>query len=339
MKIACLTFTDQGRKLAEALLKSKSYRMVHYDNSQQEEGIKSIMKNIWENYEGIVFISATGIAARFIAPYIRDKSKDPAVVVIDDLGKFSISLLSGHLGGANKLASQLAKDIGGQAVITTASDNRGFLSLDLFALENNYYIENMASVKTISALMVNGRKIGFYTEDEKFINYPNCKILRSLKPGKDVDKQVKGLEGLIIVSCKKDLPIPGGIPYVVLRPRKINIGIGSRKGVGKKRVLDAIEEALDKLNLSTRSIKSMGTVEVKKDEEGIIQAAKDYGCPLEIFSLEEISLVEDKFEKSQFVKNTIGVYSVSEPSAYLLGGDFLLRKGRFNGITISITKE
>lgn len=332
MKIVCLSFTKEGEKLGNRL-KCFDKHVDHYINSQIKGGIKNALGDIWHKYDGIIFISSTGIAVRLINPYIKDKVKDPAVVVLDDMGKFSISLLSGHLGGANELAKWIGDKINALPIITTASDNRGIEAIDLFAKKNGYHIVNMEWAKKITAMMVNGKNIGFYSEDNVLIDYPNIKVL------KDLNYIDSSIEGLIIVSSEKTKPLNHNIPYIQLIPKNINIGIGCRKGVEGRKIIEAVEKATTEVCLSNKGIKAIGTVEIKKDEEGIIEAAKHFNCPMIVFTIDEIKKVEDKFDKSQFVKDTIGVYSVSEPSAFLLGGEMITKKSKYNGITISISKE
>lgn len=333
MKIACFSFSDMGSLLGERLTKisNNQYTIDHFKNSEVIGGIKTMLTNAWVNYDGLIFISATGIAIRLINPFIQHKTKDPAIVVLDDLGRYAISLLSGHIGGANDLANYIAEKLNALPIITTASDSRGIESIDLFAKTNDYYMEDMNSVTTLTSMMVNDKKIGFYSEDDKIIKYDNLIILNNL------DNLNDNIDGVIIVSSNTLNDI--NIPHTFLRPQNINIGIGCRKGVEGSRIIEAIENSLNKINLSSKSIKSMGTVEVKKDEAGIIEAAKFYNCPLKIFTIEDIKEIEDMFQKSQFVKDTIGVFSVSEPVAYLLGGELTTRKSKYNGITISISKE
>src|SRR5690606_11145937 len=126
MKLACLSFTDKGRLLGERLLAldSDTYKMEHFPNSETPGGIKEFLESSWSKYDGFIFISATGIAVRMCQPYIKSKDIDPAIVVIDDEGKFSISLLSGHLGGANGIAKSIGDYLEATTVITTASYNR-----------------------------------------------------------------------------------------------------------------------------------------------------------------------------------------------------------------------
>lgn len=336
MKIACISFTQQGKEIGEKLVKSSSknnkYIVHHFINDEIHGGIKTRMDYFVKEYDGLIFISATGIAVRFMNPYIINKTLDPAVVVVDDGGNFSISLLSGHIGGANRLAQWVGDIIGAIPVITTASDNRGIESIDLFAMKNNYHMEDMEAVKDITAMMVNKNKVGFYSELKEVIKYDNLKILDNYK---DKDHSI---QGVIIVSSQKRIDIPYE-KHCRLIPKNINIGIGCRRGMEGKRIIEAIENILTQLNLSSKGIKAIGTIEVKKDEIGIIEACNHFNCPLKIFTLEEIKKIEDNFPKSQFVKKTIGVYSVSEPSAYLLGGKMLTGKIKIDGITISVAKE
>lgn len=332
MKLALICFTQRGQDLAQRIKGDCSQQVNLFINSQIQGGVKPLIEEFWQNYEGLVFISSTGIAVRYIAPYLKDKKTDPAVVVIDDMGSFVISLVSGHLGGANRLSRDLAETLGAQAVVTTASDARGFQSLDLFCQDQDYEVEDWKSLTSLSGLMVDGKKLGFYSEEGAVPDYQNLTILESLG---NSDEEIKGL---IVVSTKV-LDLPDKVPAAVLRPRRFNLGIGSRKGVEAQQVIKSIEELLLEEGISPRSLKAMATVEVKADEEGIIEAAEHFGLPLKIFSLEEIARVDHLFEGSDFVKKTIGVYSVSEPCAHLLGGSLIRRKVRRDGITLSLSKE
>lgn len=332
MKILVFSFTDKGGDLGDKIKTLDRYDIVHYRNKDIEAGIKSLVEASMANYEGLVFICATGITVRLIAPYLKDKFQDPAIISIDDLGKFTISLLSGHIGGGNALTLDIAKHIESIPVISTASDIRGFEALDLFAKKNNYYMENRKNLTKIMTMMVNEKRIGFYSEDNMVIDYPNLEIMKDLNNIKN-----KEIQALIIVSSN-NMKNSLKIPHIILRPKNINIGVGCKKDIPGDRIILAIEESLDLLKLSNKSIKAMGTVEIKKDEQGIIEASKRFNCPLRIFTIKELQAVENLFEGSEFVKDTIGISSVSEPCAYLLGGEILLGKSKHNGITISISK-
>lgn len=323
MKIACLSFTSNGEDIAKNLKEKLEYDVDIYKKSELKVNLHENVEKIFKSYDGIVFISSTGIAVRLIAPFIKDKTKDPAVVVVDDLGRFSISLLSGHIGGANFLAEEISAAIGATPVVTTASDGRGIEAVDMFAKRNGLLIESMEDAKNITAMMVEGRKIGFISEIDLGINYKNI-----------VDKNP---EGCIIVTSKKDFPCE--IPCCILRPRILNLGVGCRRGKTKGEILELVYKVFDENNLSVKSIKSIGSIDIKADEVGIIETAKELGCEFKTFSREVIEAVEDKFEGSSFVKSRVGVKSVAEPCAYLLGGKIIIKKTAGNGVTTAVSKE
>ncbi len=337
MKIACLSFTDNGFIIGESITSKltekfhSNYIVEHFVNKEIEGGIKAYLPRLVREYDGLVFVSATGIAVRMIVPFVKDKKKDPAVVVVDDLGKYSISLLSGHIGGANVLAEDISLAIDAVAIITTGSDARGLEAIDYFSMAKGYHIESMEMAKTLTAMMVNDKKVGFYSEDVPVINYKNLTVYNHIPCNNDE------VEGLIIVSSKKTIDTK--MPYALLRPKNINIGIGCRRGVEGKKIIEGIYDILNILNLSFHGIKAIGTIDIKKDEEGIKEAAEHFNCPIGIFTKEEINEVEDNLTRSEFVKEKVGVYSVSEPCAKLLGGKLLAAKKIYEGITISITKE
>jgi len=340
MKVACLSFTSKGREIGEQILKNYEQKpnfveaIKHFHNSSIKGGIKTILPEVVRKYDGIVFISATGIAIRMMIPFIKDKKTDPAIVVVDDLGRYSISLLSGHIGGANTLSKEIGNIIDAKPIITTASDSRGIEAVDMYAIRNNLYMKNMNSVKKITALMIEGKKIGFYSEIKAKIGYSNLIEIEDKQGIKLIEEKV---DGILLVTSQKG--IKPSIPYTILRPQNLNIGIGCRKGTRGKDIINSIIDLLNKNSLSEESIKSIGTVSIKKNEKGIIEASEYFSCPMNIFTKEEIKKVEDSFQKSQFVKEKIGVYGVSEPSAYLSGGNLIVDKTIYNGITLAISKE
>lgn len=319
MKLACIAFSKEGLKIAAKIERSGFFEVDVY----RKDSYKEKLKDIFNEYKGIVFIGSTGIAVRLCAPFIIHKTVDPAVVVVDDLGKFSISLLSGHLGGANELAVKISEILDCQAIITTASDNRNIEAIDMFAKSNGLYIESMEAAKKITALMLEERPIKIDSEIKLNMKYSQIN-------NEDYD-------GVVFVSSKQS--ISSSKPFCILRPRNIIVGMGCKRGKTKDEILQAIEEVFTKSNLSMKSIKSVATVDVKSDEQGIIEACRALGCPMQIFSRTEISKVENRFAASDFVRSSIGVTSVCEPCAYLTGGEIIVHKTVINGITIALAKE
>jgi len=334
MRLAVISFTNAGKELGEKLARvmDGDHEVELFHKGMWEGSLDRLVARLWEEFDGIIFISAAGIASRLIAPHLRNKLVDPAVICMDDTGRFAIPILSGHYGGANEMARQIAASTGASPVITTATDNRGIQAPDMFAKDNGYVVENPESLARITSMMVNGEPVGFYGEFGPSIEYSELVHLN----GEDLKNCM--LPGVIAVSNRLGIEIPG-IPNLVLRPPNINLGLGCRKEVSGGRIIEFIYEVLSEEGLSPLSVGNIGTIELKRNEPGIIEAAEHFGCGLKIFSGEDISKVQDMFMKSDFVKNTVGVNSVSAPAAYLMGGNLIREKAIKNGITLSVTVE
>lgn len=319
MKLACIAFTSSGLGLADKIKGYDGFEVDVFGKGSYKEQLESI----FSNYKYIVFISSAGIAVRLSAPFLRHKSVDPAIVVVDDLGRFSISLLSGHLGGANELALKLSEILGCQPVITTASDGRDIEAVDMFAKANGLFIESLEAAKEITAMMLEGRRIKLESEARLQLGYDNIS---------EAD-----YEAAVIVSSK--LGIYSEKPCCILRPKSLNIGIGCRRGKTKDEILEAIKRVFEINDLSYRCIKALATVDVKSDETGIIEACRELGCSMTVYDRSEIAKVQNLFQRSKFVEAKIGISSVCEPCAYLLGGRLIVPKTIINGITIAVSKE
>ncbi len=319
MKLACIAFTQSGLEIAERLRRSEGFEVDIFD----KYSYKDRLEDIFSRYKYIAFISSTGIAVRLCAPFLVHKTIDPAIAVVDDLGRFSISLVSGHLGGANELALKLSEVLDCQPVITTASDGRGIQSVDMFAKFNGLFIESLEDAKKITAMMLEHKGIRLESEVRLQPDYGNIS---------DTD-----YEAVIIVSSREW--ISEEKPHCILRPRNLNLGIGCRRGKTREEILGAINEVFEKYNLSTKSIKAVGTVDIKSDEAGIIDACKELGCTMSVYGREDIGKIQGMFAASEFVKSQIGVTSVCEPCAHLLGGKLIVPKTAVNGITIAVTRE
>ena len=318
MKIACLTFTSSGEAIAERIKYSSGYEVHVFSKGNY----KSNLDNIFKHYDGIVFISSTGIAVRIAVPFIKSKSVDPGIVVVDDLGRYSISLLSGHIGDGNYLAEKIADCLKCQAIITTASDGRGIEAIDMFAKNNNFFIENLEDAKKITSMMLEGEALKLESEIEAKIGYNNI-----------VDKDEAGT---IFVTSKASTNY--GKPSCILRPKNITVGLGCRRGKTKDEIITALIALFNDNDLSIKSIKEIATVDIKQDEKGIIEACEYLNCEMRIISREAIKKVQNKFNKSAFVQDTIGVSSVCEPCAFIGGGEIIVGRTVINGVTIAISK-
>lgn len=321
-----ISFSKDGKKLGEFIEKNTDFKHIY--NREIEGNIKEYIEKRWGELEYLIFISSTGIAVRYIKDAIVSKDRDPGVLVIDDMGKNVISLLSGHLGGANKKAIEIGKLIDGNPIITTATDNRKIQGIDIYSKNHDLIIDRLKDIKDISTLMIEDKKIGFYSDIK--IEKPSYKNIISLENLENLEE----VDGLIIVSNKKYKY--KDFPMIILRPKNIVLGIGCKKGKSATEIISAVKKDLNRLNISEKSIGEIGTIDIKKDEKGIIDTAKYFNVNLRFFSPSEIEKVEDKFEKSDFVKKIVGVYNVSEPIAYLLGKKVIQGKTAHDGITISI---
>ena len=319
MNIACLTFTHRGFELAERLQGSYQGRVEVF----AKETYKDELPRIFEEFEGVVFVASTGIAVRLSAPFLKGKTKDPAIVVVDDMGRYAISLVSGHLGGANALAQEIAELLDCQPIITTASDARKIESIDMFAQRHHLVIADMLDAKLITGMMVDGRPIRLDSEIPVTLDYPHLS-----------DDEY---DGCIYVTSQRYME--SNVPCCVLHPKTLHVGLGCRRGKTAKEIMDAITQVFQEENLCLSSIRSIATTEIKQEEPGILEAVNRLGAELRIFTHSQIRSVQDRFVRSEFVERTIGVSAVSEPCAYLAGGDVIVGKIAMHGVTVAVARE
>lgn len=323
MKTAVLCFSPQGAALAKQYFSEADLFGKDFQRPAKKEDFGSI----FSGYDRIVFIGAAGIAVRYMAPFVEDKRKDPAVVVIDPMGRYVIPILSGHLGGGNGYAVKLAKAMGAEAVLTTASDSLGFEAIDVFAQKENYAFEDMVAMKEVAAAMVAGREISWYSEEDALPSYPHIKRVASIEAA-----DVK--EGVVVTT--KDVEIKRGLQLV---PRRIHLGIGSKKNTDPEALVALIKKTLKTYAIHPMALSAIHTIDIKKEEAAILYAAKQLNLPLKIYTAEELSKNDDRCSGSDFVKATVGVSSVSCTAAFMGGEEMIAEKIAEAGLTLSITKE
>lgn len=297
MSIAILHLTKGGALLAEKLAAA----LPDSRSTHREATVAETAKEAWGQCDGIVFIMAAGIVVRTIAPLLADKKTDPAVVVVDEQGKYAVSLLSGHLGGANELARRVAKITGGTAVITTASDTLGLTPLDLWAKANGLVPETSAMMTAASAILVNKGSI--------CVHAPGF-VTSSLPP--DILAVDNPDDADIVISNRANLP-PGTLAF---RPRNLAVGVGCNRGVPADDIDLAIRETLANNMLSIHSVRNMATIDIKRDEAGIIECARRFGWDIHFFSPDRLNSVSG-ISPSPAVKRATGAAAVAEPAALL----------------------
>ena len=301
-----------------------------------EDGFKSAVGEIFNNFDALIFISAVAVAVRGVAPFLSGKESDPAVAVVDEGRKFAVSLLSGHLGGANELTGRIAQLLGATAVITTATDGRGLPAFDDLSRRWNWELENLPSLKKISAALLEGREIVLYSE-KPFTVPLKGNIYRTCSKT-DLRRAKNGL--VIIGSRREELSIDKGVPWIARRPRNIAAGIGCRRGVAAKDIVELVRGAFQKAGRVEASLSCLASGEIKKDEKGLIEAARILGVPFRIYSNREIEAAIGDSETSDFVRAQVGVGAVAEPCAVLGSGngEIILPVRKGNGLTIALAE-
>lgn len=318
--IGIVSFSEKGRKLQEHIAKSFDEVIIC-----EEKDRKAWVKNIFNQVDSIIFVGAVGIAVRYIAPLIKSKMEDPAIVVVDELGMYAIPILSGHVGGANKLALKLEEKIGTKPIITTATDINNVFAIDNYAVEQNYVILNPENIKHVSSSLLKNQDVGFFT-DIKNIQKPEV-----LKEGTDFKV------GVCISYDEKNKPYEHTLNLI---PKNIILGTGCRKNIDSKVYEDFVLEKLKEHKISVKAVKSIGSIDIKKDEKCIIDFAEKYKIPFITYSSEELQKVKGDFPKSEYVKTVTGVDNVCSRACILSGGQHRISdKLSGNGITLTIGKE
>ena len=346
MEIVILSFTDAGCQMAckvrENFIQS-GYRVKVYTLTRFcrlygfhvfPEDKKSWIGSLWGE-KALFFIGAAGIAVRMIAPYVKDKFTDSPVLVMDEKGSYVIPLLSGHVGGAVELAKEIAEKINAQAVLTTATDVEQKFAVDVFAKSNGLVLTDRKKAKEISAVVLDGNKIGLYSvfpvegkfpeelklcETEEFLrNYPyGIRIA-----GRSGERRE---EETIL-----DLP-----------PKNLVLGIGCRKGISEEEIQSAVNEAKKILGFTEKEVIEIDSIDLKKEEEGLLSYAAKWKLPFYTFSAEELGKVKCVSSHSEFVRKVTGVDNVCERAAILAAGEdgrLLMPKQCMNRVTIAVAEK
>lgn len=373
MQTAIIAFSPKGANLGERLQKrllEKSGKMgykveAYLYNGYAKEGFEPfasgalLVKDLFPRMEMLVFIASCGIAVRLIAPCLKGKTTDPGVVVIDEMGGHVISLLSGHLGGANAFCQKAASLLGAEPVITTATDVNGLFSVDAWAGRQGLLVMNPAAVKELSARLLRGEGIGFASE------LPVEGILPpGLVPcGTDLEERLHeggGEEnlhtvqrpeaGIYIRRLKWEDASSGAAqgggeemknPFAVtcrLAPRDLVLGMGCKKGVAFPPLWEFVERVFAENHLLTARIGKLASIDAKAEEEGLLRLAAHCRVPFETYGAEELQAAEGSFSESSFVREKMGVGNVCERSACLGSGQgvMVLSGQAFRGMTLAV---
>jgi len=323
--VSIFAYSDKGCLLAQKISGYIGGDIHSTKKFADKYGIGTIdsFGDLFDESAALIFVCACGIAVRTIAPYIKSKLTDPAVIVIDDNANFVIPILSGHIGGANELAREIADKLGSAAAITTATDINNRFSADTWAVKNNCVIGNMNMAKQISAAILTS-DVNLTSDFPIVSRLPNGVVLNE-----------SGEFG-ICISYKNHNPYAKTLRLI---PKILHIGIGCRRD----KTFAEIDEFFVKVtaDINIAAIKSVSSIDIKRNESGLLEFAETYRLPIHFYSADELNELDDKFTQSEFVKSVTGVDNVCERAAFKSadGGDFIMRKTSFNGITIAICAE
>ena len=331
MRLAIVSVSDKGRQLAlkiKELLDDDS-TIIRADLFHKD--VKRHLKVAFYEYDAIVAVMASGILIRSIAPYIKSKATDPAVVNIDDNGNFVISTLSGHLGGANRLAGKIADLIDATPVITTSSDVNNRLGIDVLASDLYLTIDDAKEILHFNKAILDGRALTLTTSENKqyLLDYLERNTLEMdvcIKHSSDVG------DDEIIASLDDH--------KIVLREKKFVVGIGCRRGKECSKIYEGLVKSMDDLKVGKSRITQFASAEIKKDEKGILELSDRLDVPVSFVDLDRLKLFESQdIQKSEFVKLKFGIYGVCEPSALITAGfdsKLIYKKTSYDGVTIAI---
>ena len=333
MKLAIISVSNKGQELAYELKEILDSDSTIIKCDLYHKDVKNHFPILFYEYDAIIAIMASGILIRSIAPLIESKLSDPAVVNIDDNGKFVISTLSGHLGGANDLAIKISKLINATPVITTSTDVNNKLGIDVLARDLYLSIDKPEEILFFNKSILDGCEISLTVNPNKNFEYLfeyisnndneiNVSIYYSSKINQDE----------ILVSLDEH--------ELILKEKKIVVGIGCRRDKEYEKIHDGFMKTLNELKILPSRVNLLASAEIKKDEKGILELSEKMDIPVEFVEIDKLKMFESNdVSKSEFVYSKFGIYGVCEPSAMIMAGfgsKLIYKKTSYDGVTISV---
>lgn len=353
---AIVAITKHGVEIARSLQTSFPHADIFYmskfaQGDEEKRGIqlfsgsvRILLPTLWHAYKGIIAIVSLGAMVRMVAPLLHDKKTDPGIVVIDDKGEHVISVLSGHLGGANELTKEVASALGARPVITTASDVQRTIPVDLFGKAFGWQWESAEKLTPVSASVVNEEQVAIVQESGEpnwwmyntpipshFRLYPSVAAALQVKPQPQAALVVTHR---LLTQAEEEAILHNG---VLFRPKVIVLGMGCNRGTSAEEIEAVILETLAELQFSIRSVKAVCSIDLKKDEEGLLAVTDKYGWEFVTYTPAELNQVNIE-DPSETVFKYTGAYGVSEPAAKLYAGSeqLVLGKKKSGNVTISV---
>lgn len=333
MKLAVFAFTRRGCDLAEKIARFfpeaeeiQLYTMEKFSFPgflPVRSPLPAFVGPVFSQADVLIFVGACGIAVRAIAPWVKDKKADPAVLVADERGQFVISLLSGHIGSANRLTRELAGKLGAAPVVTTATDVNGRFSVDEWASSQGLAISDLRLAKAVSAAIL----------EEDIPLWADAPIAAPLPPGVTLGNQ--GALG-IYIGYRREGPFTETLTLI---PKCLHLGIGCRRGTSREAIERAVLRVLDAHCLRREALKTVSSIDLKASEPGLLDFCQAWNLPVSFFSAGQLQAVPGEFTPSPFVKDTTGVDNVCERSAMVGAPKIIVPKTVRDGVTVALAEE
>jgi len=358
LKLALIAITKHGighaRVLKQALPGSELWvsekqKALAPDADGTFGAIKDFTAGAWASYDGLIYVVSLGAVVRTIAPFLKGKDEDPAVVVVDDAKRFAISVLSGHVGGANALTEEVAAALGAQAIVTTASDVRATLTVDILGRELGWVLEDKANVTPVSAAVVNEKPVALVQEcgEKNWWTRPTP-LPASIKVFSGIaEARAAGpFEAWLVVSdrsttaLKLDLGDLWGAT-VVYRPKTLCLGMGCDAGTDLEETWGLVETTFAEANLSLKSAAAVASIDLKANEESLHQVAQNFGLEPVFFTRDQLNAKGVISPANPVVEKYTGAVGVSEPSAMLAAGadSLLVPKRKSRRATLAVARK
>jgi cobalt-precorrin 5A hydrolase len=339
MKTAVIAITKHGQAIARKL-EGDRYISAKFRTEEPasyfDKPIKELTAEIWPQYEALVYVVSLGAVVRTIAPYLKDKHVDPAVIVVDDKAQYAISVLSGHVGGANDLTEKIALILGAKAVITTASDVGKTIPVDILGRELGWTTERNENITKVSAAVVNEEPIAFVQETGEKTWWKRETPLPKNIQITTLDDAKNSKAVLLVTDRLIEDPILERA--VVYRPKSLVLGIGCDRGITCEQLEEFVQGTLREHRLSFKSVRNVATVDVKRDEVGLQEFCRKHKFDLVCYTSDQLKEIKAP-NPSATVEKYVGTPGVSEPAAMLSsGGDLIVPKQKTSMMTLAVAR-
>ena len=321
MRLMLLAFSERGEALASRLAEALGGEAARCGRPL---GLAEWTARAFVQAEGLVYVGAAGIAVRAIAPHVRSKASDPAVVAVDECGHFAVSLLSGHLGGANDLARAIARVCGAVPVLTTATDANGVFAVDEWAKRQGCRVLDPERIKLVSSAVLAGRTVRVSSPWPIAGALPEGVALAEAGERCDVRLELRR----------------GAADCLRLAPGLLTLGLGCRRGTPREALEDAFAALLEKSGVWAQAVRGAASIDLKREEPGLLAFCRDHGWDCRFYSAGELAAAPGEFSASGFVRSVTGVDNVCERSAVLAsGGGLYWKKCAGNGVAMALAQS